>query len=99
MKNKILNSGIILPAAGLAFLLTLTSCSSLSQARPRWDQKEAVRKVKAVKNQEEAGALDWDKIPWHSDPDEAARIAAREQKPIFVFFFLRKNVGPAAAPC
>lgn len=41
----------------------------------------------------------WDKITWKTDVAEAVAIAQKEQKPIFVFFFLKKNVGPVDAPC
>lgn len=67
--------------------------------RPDWDQKKAVEIVKGFVAQEEKGDFDWDKIAWKTDPAEAAARAQKEQKPIFVYFFLKKNVGPAAAPC
>lgn len=67
--------------------------------RPDWDQKKAVEIVKGFVAQEEKGDLAWDKIAWKTDPGEAAALAQKEQKPIFVYFFLKKNVGPAAAPC
>ena len=67
--------------------------------RPEWDQKKAVEKVKRLIALEEKGELPWDKIAWKTDPAEAAALAQKEQKPIFVFFFLKKDIGPANAPC
>lgn len=67
--------------------------------RPEWDQKKAVEKVKQLIALEEKGDTPWDKIAWKTDPAEAAALAQKEQKPIFVFFFLKKDVGPANAPC
>ena len=67
--------------------------------RPDWDQKKAVEKLKDVLALEEKGQLPWDEIAWLTDPAAAAARAKTEQKPIFVYFFLKKNVGPAAAPC
>ena len=36
---------------------------------------------------------------WQTDPEKASALAQKDQKPIFVYFFLKRNVGPAAAPC
>ena len=67
--------------------------------RPDWDQKKAVQKVKDLIALEEKGDLPWDKIAWQTDPDKASALAQKEQKPVFVYFFLKRNVGPATAPC
>lgn len=82
-------AGLLLPAAAV-----------LAQAkRPDWDQQKAVALVKQLIAQEERGDFGWDKIAWQTDPEKAVALARQEQKPIFLFFFLKKNVGPAAAPC
>ena len=69
------------------------------EKRPDWDQKKAAEKVKGLIALEEKGDLPWDKIAWQTDPAKAAALAQKEGKPIFVFFFLKKDVGPANAPC
>ena len=69
------------------------------EKRPDWDQKKALEKVKGILALEEKGDLPWDKIAWQTDPVKAAAQAQKEGKPIFVFFFLKKDVGPANAPC
>ena len=66
--------------------------------RPEWDQKKAVEKVKGIVALEAKG-LAWDKVAWQTDPAKAAALAKEQQKPIFVFFFLKKDAGPATAPC
>lgn len=66
--------------------------------RPEWDQKKAVEKVKGIIALEEK-ELAWDKIAWQTDPAKAAALAKEQQKPIFVFFFLKKDAGPVTAPC
>jgi hypothetical protein len=67
--------------------------------RPDWDQKKAVQKVKEVLAVEEKGELPWDKIAWLDDAKAAVEKAKKEEKPLFVYFFLKKNVGPMNAPC
>ena len=80
-------------------LLPAFACADEPAKRPEWDQKKAVAMVKGLVAQEEKGEFDWDKIAWKTDPAEAAALAQKEQKPIFVYFFLKKNVGPVGAPC
>ena len=87
-----------LTLAVIAFFLPSFASSQETAKRPEWDQKKAVEKVKQLIAQEETGQP-WDKIAWKTDPAEAAALAQKEQKPIFVFFFLKKNVGPVGAPC
>ena len=82
-----------------AFLFLGLASAQEPAKRLDWDQKKAVEMVKGLVAQEEKGDLAWDKIAWKTDPGEAAALAQKEQKPIFVYFFLKKNVGPAAAPC
>ena len=77
-------------APGLAFA---------QEKRADWDQKKAVEKVKGLLVLEAKGELPWDKIAWHTDPAKAVALAQKEQKPIFLFFFLKKDVGPIDAPC
>jgi hypothetical protein len=69
------------------------------EKRPAWDQAAAKKRVQGVLDIENSGKRPWDDVPWETDPILAADRAAREQKPIFVFFFLKKNVGPEDAPC
>lgn len=68
-------------------------------ARPKWDQDEALNRVKRVIEIENEGDLPWDKISWETDIEKAAARSQKENKPLFVYFFLKKNIGPAAAPC
>lgn len=79
-------------------LLFCSSSSAKDKARV-WNQEVARQKVMQVIEQERDGDFAWDKINWLTDPQEAHRVATREKKPIFVFFFLKKDVGPKAAPC
>ena len=86
------------------FLVAVAACMSpgftaAQEKRPDWDQKKAAEKVKGILALEEKGDLPWDKIAWQTDPAKAAAQAEKEGKPIFVFFFLKKDVGPANAPC
>jgi hypothetical protein len=89
-------------------LFTLAAAATLGAAcavgeepakRPDWDQKKAVEKVQAVLAVEEKGDLPWDQIAWETDPKTAAGRAEKERKPVFVYFYLKKSVGPASAPC
>ena len=84
-----------------AFLGGFLSTVAMGQAPPfsRWDQSKAVEIVKGVIACEEKGDHPWDRIPWHTEPGDAVAIAQKEQKPLFLFFFLKKNTGPAQAPC
>ena len=82
----------------LAMLSAVRILAQDTPKRPDWDQKQAVAIVKNIIALEEAGTP-WDKIAWKTDPAEAVALARKEQKPIFVYFYLKKNVGPANAPC
>ena len=86
-------------SAVLAGLCAVAAFGQGPGERPKWDQKVAVRKVKDLIALEEKGDFPWDDIAWQTDPGEASALARKEQKPIFVYFFLKRNVGPAAAPC
>ncbi len=87
---------LVLPAFAVLFLGNAVAQEPAK--RPTWDQKKAAEKVKRIIALEAKGQP-WDKIAWQTDPAKAAALAKKEQKPIFVFFFLKKNVGPATAPC
>jgi len=63
-----------------------------------WDQEKAVANVERVLAMEAEGQP-WDKIAWETDAAKAVARAEAENKPIFVYLFLKKKVGPAAAPC
>ena len=76
----------------------LVSAEEKSKRR-KWDQRKALEIVKGLIAKEDKGEFDWDKIAWQTDPKKAAALAKKEQKPVFVYFFLKKNVGPKAAPC
>lgn len=69
-----------------------------SAQRPEWDQKKAVEKVQRILALEKSGQP-WNDIAWMTDADKAVARARKEQKPIFVYLFLKKNVGPKTAPC
>ena len=90
---------ILSKVAALAVLCPAFALGEEPAKRPDWDQKKAVKMVKGVVAQEEKGDFAWDKIAWKTDPAKAAALAQKEQGPIFVYFFVKKNVGPAAAPC
>jgi hypothetical protein len=92
-----LAKGLFILFAGLMATLGVT-WSSDGHNRPEWNQTEALRRVQAVIAQEEAKNFAWDKIDWLTDPNEAAMRAQRENRPIFLYFFLKKDIGPKAAP-
>ena len=94
-----MNAKVFPILAVIAILLPGLGSGQEPGKRPEWDQKKAVEKVKQLIALEEKGELPWDKIAWKTDPAEAAALAQKEQKPIFVFFFLKKDIGPANAPC
>jgi len=83
----------------VALIACAPALSSAQDKRSDWDQKKALEKVKGLIALEEKGELPWDNIAWLTDPAKAAALAQKEQKPIFVFFFLKKDIGPANAPC
>ncbi len=81
-----------LALAGIAF-------AARAADRPDWDQKKAEQIVQAVLEQEKKGDFDWDKIAWNTDPEKVAALAKKQGKPIFVYLFVKKSIGPATAPC
>ena len=98
-ETKTLCARILLTVAELVVLCPAFALGEEPPKRPDWDQKKAVEMVKCLVAQEEKGDFAWDTIAWKTDPAEAAALAQKEQKPIFVYFFLKKNAGPATAPC
>jgi len=83
----------------LASLLVITVPVATAADRPEWNQKKAEKIVGAVLDQEKNGDFAWDKIAWHTDAEKVAKFAAKQGKPIFVYLYLKKDVGPKAAPC
>ena len=81
---------------GGAFVLAMGAPGD--EPRPAWDQEKAVAKVKGILALEKAGQP-WNRIAWETDPERAAARAKAENKPVLVYFFLKTNVGPKAAPC
>lgn len=84
--------------AGAEFLLKVAGALA-DKDRPVWDQARAEALVEDLKAREEKSDFAWDEIDWETDAEAAAVKAAEDQKPIFVYFYLKGNVGPAAAPC
>jgi len=88
----------------LTLLAVFTLCSIadvrlLAQDKPtrRWDQakgEQLVEKTLAVEKQ----GTDWDRIPWSTDVDAVVAQAQQEDKPIFVYWYVKAG-GPATAPC
>lgn len=74
----------------------LLSASAEAQSR-RWDQDKAREKLKRVLAVEAQGQP-WNKIAWLTDPAKAVEQARKTDRPLLVYFYLRKNVGPAADP-
>lgn len=90
----------LLPTHSLAVPLALVASLSAQERAPKrvWDHDEALRKVWNVLETEAAGQP-WDDIKWRIDPAAAAEEAQETGRPILVYFFLQKDVGPEAAPC
>lgn len=84
---------------GISVCLIPTLLQAQESKERKWDQKKAVSIIKNLIEQENNGDFAWDNIDWMKDPEKAVARAKKEQKPIFVFLFLKKKVGPAAAPC
>jgi hypothetical protein len=97
-ETQSMKSRMLLALAGIAAVFPLFAFSQEQAKRPEWDQKKAVEAVRRVTQLEQNGQP-WDRIAWTTNVDEAVTRAQTENKPIFVFFYLQKNVGPAAAPC
>lgn len=78
-------------------LLVFFLSPGLAQERV-WDQEAARQKVQATLDLEKTGQP-WNDIDWMTSIEEAESMARKEDKPVFVFVFLRKPVGPKEAPC
>ena len=82
----------------LALAFCLSAVAS-AEDRPAWDQGRAVAKVQQVLDVEAAGRA-WNDIAWVTDAATAACRAKAENRPILVWFYLRKEAtGPRDAPC
>lgn len=92
-----MNTKTFLALAGFLVLCPRVAFSGERPGRPHWDQKKAVEMVKKTTEREEKGRP-WNDIAWLTDVDAAVARAQKENKPIFVYFFVKKG-GPAAAPC
>ncbi len=88
-------------ACGCGFIALVACFILCAQAfgRQSWNQEEAVRRVQSVITQEEANDFRWDKIDWLVDAKLAASRSQAEHKPILLYFFLKGDIGPKAAPC
>ncbi|BDS06826.1 hypothetical protein NT6N_18660 [Oceaniferula spumae] len=84
--------------AGGEFLLKIMGALA-DKDRPVWDQQKAEAILADLIKKENAGDFAWEKIPWETDAKKAAARAKKEQKPILTYIFLKRDVGPAAAPC
>jgi hypothetical protein len=83
----------------LPSVLANTQSAFAAPSRAQWNQAEAVRRVQDVIAHEQACDFAWDKIPWRTDPTLALSEAKKQNKPIFIYFFLHGKTGPATAPC
>jgi hypothetical protein len=88
--------GLVTVAA--AVLLPQERDKERSGERPVWDQVKARAKVEHALRIERQGTP-WNRVPWLTDPAKAAAEAKRTRRPVLVFFYLAKPVGPPAAPC
>lgn len=86
------------PAVRATCVIALMAGALVGAPAQEWDQVKAREKVRQVLEIESAGQP-WDRIPWLTDPKAAAAEAKRRDRPIFVFFYLAKQPGQAAAPC
>ena len=67
--------------------------------RPVWDQEKAEEMLEGIIEMENKGDLAWEKIKWETDAKKAVARAKKEQKPVFTYLFLKRDVGPKEAPC
>lgn len=79
--------------------LCLAGISLTADERAPWDQEKAEQTVNEVLILEKAGKKPWDEINWETDPTAAVERSRRENKPLFLFLFMKKDVGPPDAPC
>jgi hypothetical protein len=93
-----MNAKALLTVSGIAVLCAAGVPGQEPAKRPEWDQKKAVQLIKKVVAMEKVGQP-WDKIGWLTDVDQAIARSRKEDKPLFVFAFVKGTRGPAAAPC
>lgn len=67
--------------------------------RPEWDQKKAEAILEGILEMEKKGDFGWEKIKWETDAKKAVARAKKEDKPLFTYLFLKRDVGPKEAPC
>jgi hypothetical protein len=89
---------LLLSVAGIGLLVAGFALCQQPAGRPEWDQQKAIELIKKVAAVEESGQP-WDDIAWLTDADEAVAQARKEDRPLFVWAFVRGTRGPAAAPC
>lgn len=63
-----------------------------------WDQQLAKARVQQVLDIEKQG-VPWEDINWMIDTGAAVIKAQEMNKPLFVFIFMKTEVGPPEAPC
>jgi hypothetical protein len=59
--------------------------------KPRWDQDRAEERVKTVLALEASKTTPWDNIPWLTDVKAATEQASKQNKPIFVYWYVHKG--------
>ena len=84
------------PKSYLVLLLLALCCTA--QAQTTWDQEAARQKVQAVLDLEQQGRP-WNDIPWLTSIKAAEYAAKQKNKPIFLFLYIKKPVGPKDAQC
>ena len=99
MKNKQWMQRTVIAAMALALPGLVGITFAHADEPRRWNQDEAVARVKNVLQVENSGDLPWDNIAWETDVDKAIERSEEENKPLFVYIFLKKEIGPKNAPC
>lgn len=90
--------GLLIPGVLRAANEAGVGTEEAGEAPRVWDQQRAVEIVRGMLETEASGQP-WDKIEWRTDADDAVAEARREDRPLLVYFYLRKPVGPDDAPC
>lgn len=99
LKRRLRLTALFAGACFVLCVLLLASAIAADRAvRPEWNQSKAVSIVERMLEVERSGTP-WDAIAWHEAEQIAVDRAVREQKPLLVFYYLRKDVGPPEAPC
>lgn len=84
-------------AFSLVGLSIATAREFPEKTRPEWDQTKARKMVQDVIDAEAEG-IAWDEIRWMTDVESAIKKSKKEQRPIFVYWYVKKG-GPKTAPC